>query len=540
MDRRHSKGTTPTGIAMGRAPGLTSVVVSFVALVLGACTYHVNSFVDAPDTDPGDRSCESTEPVPAGSPPTCTLRAAIMEANAGGSLNRIEVPSGTYTLSPAIPGAGGRLTIVNPIHIQGSGAGQTVIDGQNQTGIFEIDSADVTVKHLTVRDGNDQGGTGFLIRAGSDVKLYGVEAFSNTSFTGGGGLWVEDGATVRMWRSGITGNNGAQAGGIYNAGTLWIYDSSVTGNSSTRAGGIQNASTGALNLRNVTLAGNMIVSSSSGTGGLYNGNFAVLNNVTVTDNTGAGTNPSSFRGGGIQTGSGDISVVRNSIIAGNSGSGGPDDCAGDLASGSRHNLIGDAGGCGLPALLTGYILNQPPLLGVLVDVSGSPAKFYPLGGGLAESAGYPFPPPAADGCEDRDILGVPRHQDSDDCDLGAAQTFNQVGGVTGFMLVDADADTDIRPLRHQDTIYRNALPPNLAIRAVTNGPVESVVFDFDGTTGYRTENNAPFSLGGDTDGDHAPLPLSGKEYNLTATAYAAENGTGTKGAVRTITFWVGR
>ena len=59
-----------------------------------------------------------------------------------------------------------------------------------------------------------------------------------------------------------------------------------------------------MNLRNVTVSGNSAHSTDAGTGGISQNGFAVLYNVTITNNTGVGNNAESFRGGGIQTSSG--------------------------------------------------------------------------------------------------------------------------------------------------------------------------------------------------------------------------------------------
>ncbi len=74
----------------------------YLALVLltNACTFRVNSLADAPDANPGDGSCESATGL-------CTLRAAVMEANAYSYTSAIEIPSGLYELTlPGIPAGG--------------------------------------------------------------------------------------------------------------------------------------------------------------------------------------------------------------------------------------------------------------------------------------------------------------------------------------------------------------------------------------------------------------------------------------------------
>ncbi len=58
-----------------------------------ATTFTVNSVIDETDAAPGNGSCVSA---PSG---LCTLRAAVMEANALGGADAITLPSGTYTLT---------------------------------------------------------------------------------------------------------------------------------------------------------------------------------------------------------------------------------------------------------------------------------------------------------------------------------------------------------------------------------------------------------------------------------------------------------
>ena len=140
--------------------------------------------------------------------------------------------------------------------------------------------------------------------------------------------------------------------GIWNQGELWVYDSTIAGNDSNRAGAIRNE--GQMNLRNTTISGNMAHSSDAGTGESGKNGFAVLNNVTITKNTGVGNNPVNNLGGGIQTSEGNITVLKNSIIAGNDGGTGPDDCAGPLSGDSKYNLIGNPTGCVITSYLDTY------------------------------------------------------------------------------------------------------------------------------------------------------------------------------------------
>jgi len=97
---------------------------------LWANTWTVDSNKDITDTLPGDGFCD-TDNVPDNTP--CTLRAAIMEANAHVQVkDEIIIPADNYALS--LSGAGedigrtGDLDIVDPIILTGAGAGLTIIN----------------------------------------------------------------------------------------------------------------------------------------------------------------------------------------------------------------------------------------------------------------------------------------------------------------------------------------------------------------------------------------------------------------------------
>lgn len=85
-----------------------------------AQAFTVSSTLDEPDANPGDGLCLS---VPSGA---CTLRAAIMEANAQGGASTISLPAGTFKLT--IPGANedleatGDLDVYANLTIIGAGA----------------------------------------------------------------------------------------------------------------------------------------------------------------------------------------------------------------------------------------------------------------------------------------------------------------------------------------------------------------------------------------------------------------------------------
>lgn len=504
--------------------------------LLAGCSYQVDSLVDAPDATPGDRRCEAS--LPAGRRGgLCTLRAAVMESNATIWTETVNLPAGTYPLTLPLGDGGGRLVITRSLRLQGAGAATTIVDQDVQDAVIHIEGGNVEINHITVQGGNSQAGGGIRIDDGT-TNLNDLIVRDNFGFTGGGGLLVNDDGRAYLRRSTIAGNEaqGAFGGGIWNRGELFVFDSTITDNESNRAGGIRNS--GILNLRNVTVSGNRANSPEAGVGGISQNEFAVLNNVTITGNQGVGNAVGSFRGGGIQTSSGELTVLKNSVIAGNDGGAGPDDCVGALTPDSKYNLIGSSDGCTITSFVSTYLLDLSANLGPLASNGGSTQTHAPTQASPALNAGYAFPPPAVDACEARDQRGVPRPQGTGGCDLGAVEITAANLFVTGFVLVNAATDTDIRPLLHGDTLVLADLPDALSVRAAVSGVPASVVFGFDANAAFRIENVAPFSLGGDAAGNYTPVALLYGEHTLTATPFAGADGTGAAGGARLISFTV--
>jgi hypothetical protein len=120
--------------------------------------------------------------------------------------------------------------------------------------------------------------------------------------------------------------------------------------------------------------------------------------------------------------------------------------------------------------------------------------------------------------------------------MGAVEYTSANAFVTGFMLVNAETDTDIRPLRNDDTLVLSTLPPQLSIRAIVSGTAGSVVFGWDADPVFRTENVAPYALGGDASGDYAPVPITAGDHTITATPYSGAGGTSAAGGSMVVKF----
>jgi CSLREA domain-containing protein len=306
-----------------------------------AATIVVNSTSDATDANPGDGVCRTS----AG---TCTLRAAIQEANALPGTDTIQVPAGTYVLT--IPPANdntadtGDFDITAPLTINGAGASVTILDGgQPPAGsppdrtaldrLFEIHptAGDVTLSGLAVQGGwHEKEGGAIYNRSQGTVRLVEVSVLNSLANSYGGGIYNEgfEGGSLVIDRSTIAGNttNGV-GGGIYTSmGLVSVTgtpdaNSMISGNTAANGGGIYNAGIispaslrSRVELSHATVSANTALNNG---GGLYNeleGELS-LANVTVSANKAAAN------GGGVASLSKTNLIVNGGIISGNTASG---------------------------------------------------------------------------------------------------------------------------------------------------------------------------------------------------------------------------
>ncbi len=140
------------------------------------------------------------------------------------------------------------------------------------------------------------------------------------------------------------------------------------------------------------------------------------------------------------------------------------------------------------------------------------------------------------------LTATPYPQDNASGTAGTARTitFEVVRsslGITGFTLVDAASDQDLRALPDGGVIDRSADGTALNIRAEVMGTLQSVRFFLDGQV-FGTENVPPYALAGDTSGDYNGWNPPVGTHVLEAVPYADDNAGGTAGPGLTITFEV--
>ena len=148
-----------------------------------AVTYTVNSTLDLPDGDTGDGVCATAPP----GPPVCTLRAAVMQANARPGPDTISVPAGTYLLTRVGYEAAallGDLDVTDDLTIVSSGA--VIIDANGAVTAdraFEVLTGTLTLHGVTIQHGNSPGAGG-AINAPGNLSLYDVTIQNNTAAAG--------------------------------------------------------------------------------------------------------------------------------------------------------------------------------------------------------------------------------------------------------------------------------------------------------------------------------------------------------------------
>ena len=174
-----------------------------------------------------------------------SLRKAVQDLCSGGTISFQNDTSITLT--------SGELLIDKDMIIDG-GSHKIVVDGNAASRVFNITSAGVSLKHLTIQNGWAAIGAG--IRNAGTLTLNSSTISGNTATTGPGG-GINNSGKLMIINSTLAGNAAASGpgGGIENSGTLTSTNVTISGNSASGSGGGIDASA-AVNLYNTLLAGN--------------------------------------------------------------------------------------------------------------------------------------------------------------------------------------------------------------------------------------------------------------------------------------------
>ena len=407
---------------------LGSVFLTTTAAPLFAAGFTVNSTADTQDLSPGDGTCKDFSG-------NCSLRAAVMEANALADGVVIYLPAGTYSFtSLANPfeddAANGDLDIKSTLTIVGQGA-TTIIDAAARDRVIQIHAgANLNLQKLQVT-GGDTSGYAADERVGGGILNQGVLHLSQVTIAAnhanhGGGLYAAANSLTTGDRLAITDNttfSGGYGGGLYlygaGAPTVTLSRALIDDNNaavSGLGGGIYNGGNGSyvspdggqLTLTNTTVSNNHAM---SGAGMLIDGGSRTyVVNCTIAYNV----NHSSYVGAGIYGNVAASYDLLNTLVAGNSNDYGisnvynvdestapdfPDWPYFDRKVAYGYNLLGNSPPVNL--LLSATLTTDEAL--------GGAGTYQLIRGSVAIDAGDPDP----ENAPGVDVFGTRRPQDGD-------------------------------------------------------------------------------------------------------------------------------
>jgi CSLREA domain-containing protein len=163
-----------------------------IASAATAATFSVDTTNDAVDAAPGDGVCADVAA-------RCSLRAAVMEANATVGADAVDVPPGLYALTLAGPGEeGDDLDVLDDLTVRGDGRINTTISGVRARRVMWSDTASLTLEDLTLTEGvapiGEDGGAVYAsgIVHATRVDVTDSEAKNGAGFYVDGEVHLED------------------------------------------------------------------------------------------------------------------------------------------------------------------------------------------------------------------------------------------------------------------------------------------------------------------------------------------------------------
>ena len=388
----------------------TLFLVPLVAGLLGAIRAEAMVFPVTKTADTSDGACDAD----------CSLREAILAANAHPGADEVMLPAGTYMLSFAGAGTGNQGTLVidddgsaattdDALTLHGAGAATTIIQ---QTlfakGVMEIQIglANVVIEDVTIRGGNNTDGAGIITFSPTIVQRVRMTDCHGNDDAGA----IMSFATLEVVHSVFEENTA-----IDDAGAVMTFAEATVRRSTFRHNTAANDAGAIMSIANLTVENCTFSDNEAGTAAPGTGKggailaFDVLNLRAST----LTANHAGLSGGGLHT---DVDVAQSvqlegDLVAGNM----PNDCSVQAGTPAihtlGHNLDGD-GSC-LPIPATGDQTSATPGLGPLAD-NGGPTMTHALLAGSpaldAWTAGCPGP--------DTDQRGAVRPQGTA-CDIGA-------------------------------------------------------------------------------------------------------------------------
>lgn len=288
--------------------------------VLEGIPFLVDTNEDTIDAAPGDGVCADRNG-------RCSLRAAVMEANAQASAVTIRIPAGIYRLvrSSLAPEQGGDLKIGREVTLKGAGADSTVLLADNGTRVLTVlkDGA-VSLEGLTIRGGQADLGGGIYNEGWLSITKCTIR--DNKAQGGGGGIYST--GTLNLTGSTVMNNTARDGGGIATRGDFESFRSRILNNVAQYNGGGLHHIDGKFTLIGTTIRDNR----ANNGGGIFDSWSNSEMKITLSDISG---NRASESGGGITVQT--TLFLERSTVSGNTaeGSGG-----GIYSATARVDLVG--------------------------------------------------------------------------------------------------------------------------------------------------------------------------------------------------------
>ena len=254
----------------------------------------------------------------------CSLREAVIHANACAGAQTIRVPAGTYILDHHGRGedaaASGDLDLTDDVTVLGES--QTVVDGHFRDRVFDVHpGVTASLSTLIIQHGREQLGGGIRNRGTLNVNESVIR--NNNAILGegtdtnvdGGGIYSEGNGSLGIYLSEIANNTAVHGGGIAVAlpgggtQTVMISYSQVTENAAERdGGGVWLAAGASSTLVRFGASGN---TAGWNGGAVYNAGDLELTYADIEGNSVV------LNGGGIYNTAGATVITRTSSLVGN-------------------------------------------------------------------------------------------------------------------------------------------------------------------------------------------------------------------------------
>jgi CSLREA domain-containing protein len=437
-----------------------------------------NIFTITKTADTADGTCDSD----------CSVREAVIAANATSGASVINIPPGTYAISIAGQfddvAAEGDLDITRSVNIYGDAPENTILDGGGLDRIIENFAPSLVISNVTFTNGrfgaisNHEGNT--------------VTLMNSTVRNNEGNGWATIGSNGNLSLRNVSvhdNNTDASGGALATSGDVTIEASTFYANAAEGDGGALRLRNATATIANSTISGNFAGRNGGAISVDGSTSSVTVRDTTIADNTADSDTNGEGDGGGVFAHYGNQISLGNTILAGNNDAGGESpDCAtwGDPFVSLGHNLLGSTNGCSIGNMPTD-ITGEDPMLFPLANNGGVTHTHLPAPGSPAIDNGDDA------GCPDFDQRGFERPQGAH-CDIGAVEVGLQPGQrIWGDVDCDGDITTrdnqaELRFVLEQNALSQTEPCPDIGSAVTVDGTARTWG-DEDCDTGVSTRDN---------------------------------------------------